>query len=183
MAARDMPENTCLRLLLVVFSAKGLSGDWGGLELVIGLQGLRLIQEEWRALRGTVVEPGRNSNRMRPAMPHSEENISTVVAVPDIRDFEIGETDFIRLVRCLNETGLPERDPDIAASVDTSNVSQDLLLDVMSGLIAPKRRTFHFGWWASGFEGKDAPAVRRFLRELLSLAGCDLERFRDLTGG
>lgn len=94
------------------------------------------------------------------------------------RDFSLSDTDFLDLCRLIGELAWAERPPRVSARADTSDGWARLLLHVSH---EGGGRTLALDLQSSGFEGDDAPPLRRFLSILLGAAG--LRDVSALTGG
>ena len=104
------------------------------------------------------------------------------VAAPDggVRDVDLTDAEFRELLRLAEEAGLPGRDPRVEAVVDTSDTSNVLLLRLAHEKGA---HVLDLPMMASGYDGPDAPALRRFCGALLSMAGVRDGGVRHVLGG
>lgn len=92
-----------------------------------------------------------------------------------IADADLSADEVDALCRAAGEAGFGDRVPRVSAVVDTSDSAAFLLLRVEHERGA---FTLSLHLMSSGFEGPDAPALKRFLSLLLGKAGPD---FPDLT--
>lgn len=80
------------------------------------------------------------------------------------------ERDVRELLATLTVAGCPSRSARAEGIVDTSSVYESVLCRVRT---ADHRWEVDVTMQASGFDGPDAPALRRAFRALFALAGCD----------
>ncbi len=96
------------------------------------------------------------------------------------QEFSMTAAQFEELGRTAKAAGFPDRLPVVEGKNDTSDRWAQVLLVVS---IDGKSQTLDLSLLSSGFEGPDAPALRRFFSVLLSVAGIQDESVRfDLVG-
>ena len=83
-------------------------------------------------------------------------------------DFALGDLDCRELCRAAEEAGLAERAPRVKEIVDTSDRCAQVVLVVSH---EKGTRTLSLNLMCSGYEGPDAPALKRFFALLLDAAG------------
>ena len=94
-------------------------------------------------------------------------------------DFQRGDRECRELCRAAEEAGLAERAPDIKEVADTSDRFAHATLQVSHEYGS---QTVRLTLMCSGYEGPDAPALKRFLALLLQAGGVRNEAvLRDLT--
>lgn len=95
-------------------------------------------------------------------------------------DFELGDRDSRDLCRAAEEAGFADRAPQVQEVADTSDRSAFVSLQVSH---EKGSRDLMLNLMCSGYEGPDAPALKRFLALLLKHAGVrDESILGDLTG-
>jgi hypothetical protein len=96
------------------------------------------------------------------------------------QEFPVTAAQFEELCRTAEATGFPIRLPEVEGKNDTSDRWAQVLLFLSLDGAA---QTLDLSLLSSGFEGPDAPALRRFFSVLLSVAGVQDESIRfDLVG-
>lgn len=135
-----------------------VDGDFGGRRsLTLALNAACLLFDPGPRGRGTVADPKRG-----------------------FVEFPLAEADCLELCRAAGEAGFEERLPDVREVADTSDrcLRATLVVSHEKGT-----RTLVLNLMHSGYEGPDAPALRRFFSLLLRAAGvADEQLLRDLTG-
>jgi hypothetical protein len=112
-------------------------------------------------------------------LPQFEAGLS-VLDARGARQVPLREEPFGALVRALEATGIEQRVPKVDGKIDTSDSSARLLMHVAH---EKGSRLLDVDLLSSGYEGPDAPALRKFLGLLLDAAGVSDPSIRnDLAG-
>ena len=113
-------------------------------------------------------------------LPQFECGGSVAIGPRALSEFKLSPEQFQRLGAALEATGIETRVPKVDGRIDTSDTAARLLLHVA---LDKGSRTLDVDLLSSGYEGPDAPALRKFLGLLLDAAGVtDAGIRRDLTG-